>query len=126
MNSSSFTGLRISDHPSSEVSALRAITRNNVRIVNPKGLSPMDFLKDIKFDIPNGPPPPTPSPYFPIFPSDLKKYLFKPPKYFNDPDGVIANYHHPEIPVVSPENKTDSSFSPRISFSWFVFILFFL
>ena len=118
-SSSSSTDLTIPDSPSKA-----AATRNNVPIVNPKGLSPMGFLDSLKVDIPMGPPPATPSPYFPIFPSEGTN-LFRPPKYFKDPDGEIANYRHPAIPVESQEKKSNSDFQDQSSSSRFVFVFFF-
>ncbi|KAE9553426.1 hypothetical protein FO519_003385 [Halicephalobus sp. NKZ332] len=97
---------RVPDFSPSEATALDAAARNNVLIVNSGGLSPMGFLNNFRLDIPIGPPPPIPSPYFPILPRELVKHIFNPPKYFHDPDRVIANYRHPDIPVLGlPEDR---------------------
>ncbi|KAE9553329.1 hypothetical protein FO519_003442 [Halicephalobus sp. NKZ332] len=80
-------------------------------VQNPQGLNPMAFLQQLfqnPLQYPMGQPPPTPNPYFPILPPGLTNSAFRPPKYFNDPNGVIANYKQPNIPLLVPQEDRDS------------------
>ena len=94
-----------------DAAAFLAAASNAAPIPNPQGLNPMAFLQQLfqnPLQYPMGQPPPTPNPYFPILPPGLANSAFRPPKYFNDPNGVIANYKQPNIPLLVPQEDRDS------------------